>query len=71
MRDMEIDPEIDEIEQLTQENKRLHHLTTVLIEHIWKTGELGIPLKDIDRQMELFDKKQDHVYRDVLSGEKL
>ena len=70
MRDDEIDPEIDEIEQLTQENKRLHHLTTVLIEHIWKTGELGIPIKEIDRQMKLFDEKQ-VVYRDVLSGEEL
>jgi len=68
MRDNEIDPEIDEIEQLTQENKRLHHLTTVLIEHIWKGG--GLPLKHIDKQMELFDAKE-VVYRDVLSGDKL
>ena len=57
VNDMEIDPEIDEIEQLTQENKRLSHLTTVLIEHIWKTGERGIPLREIDRQMELFDRE--------------
>ena len=55
MRDNEIDPEIDEIEQLNKENKRLHHLTTVLIDHIWKSGERKIPLKDIDRQMELYD----------------
>ena len=63
--------EILEVEQLKQENNRLQHLTTVLIDHIWKSGKRGIPLKEIDRQMELFDKKQDHVYRDVLSGEKL
>jgi|TARA_B110001454_G_scaffold204071_1_gene212530 hypothetical protein len=66
MRDTEIDPEIDEIEQLNKENKRLHHLTTVLIEHIWKGG--GLPLKHIDKQMELFDAKE-VVYRDVLSGD--
>ena len=60
-----------EVEFLKQENTRLHHLTTVLIDHIWKSGKHGLPLKDIDRQMELFDKKQDPVYRDVLSGEKL
>ena len=63
--------EILEVEQLKQENNRLQHLTTVLIDHIWKSGKHGLPLKDIDRQMELFDKKQDPVYRDVLSGEKL
>jgi hypothetical protein len=45
------------VEHLKQENKRLHHLTTVLIDHIWKTGDKGLPLKDIDRQMELFDKE--------------
>ena len=66
MRDNEIDPEIDEIEQLNKENKRLHHLTTVLIEHIWKSG--GLPLRHIDKQMELFDAKE-VVYRDVLSGD--
>ena len=42
---------------LQQENDRLHHLTTVLIDHIWKTGDRGIPLKEIDRQMELFDRE--------------
>jgi hypothetical protein len=40
---------------LKQENDRLQHLTTVLIDHIWKTGERGLPLQDIDRQMKLFD----------------
>ena len=39
---------------LQQENDRLHHLTTVLIEHIWK--KQPFPLKEIDKQMELFDK---------------
>ena len=42
---------------LQQENDRLQHLTTVLIDHIWKTGDRGLPLKEIDRQMELYDKE--------------
>jgi len=42
-------------QHLKQENDRLQHLTTVLIDHIWKTGERGLPLQDIDRQMKLFD----------------
>ena len=42
---------------LQQENDRLHHLTTVLIDHIWKTGDRGLPLREIDRQMELFDRE--------------
>ena len=42
---------------LQQENDRLQHLTTVLIEHIWKIGDRGLPLKEIDRQMELYDKE--------------
>jgi len=73
MRDYETDPEIDEIEMLKQENDRLHHLTTVLIDHIWKTGDRGIPIKEIDRQMKLFDDENENqvVYRDVLSGEEL
>ena len=40
---------------LQQENDRLQHLTTVLIDHIWKTGERGLPLKEIDKEMALFD----------------
>ena len=44
-----------EMTQLQQENDRLHHLTTVLIQHIWKTGDRGLPLKEIDRQMKIFD----------------
>ena len=46
-----------ELIQLQQENDRLHHLTNVLIQHIWKTGDRGLPLKEIDRQMELYDKE--------------
>jgi uncharacterized protein YpiB (UPF0302 family) len=52
-----------EIVQLKQENERLHHLTNVLIQHIWKSGERGLPLKDIDRQMELFDKQNEEQRR--------
>lgn len=47
---------MDEIECLKQENDRLHHLTNVLIEHIWKTCDRGLPLREIDRQMKLFDE---------------
>ena len=47
--------QLKEINQLTSENARLHHLTTVLIDHIWKSGERGLPLKEIDKQMALFD----------------
>ena len=47
----------DEIKYLQQENDRLHHLTTVLIQHIWKTGDRGLPLRDIDRQMALYDAR--------------
>ena len=46
-----------EIEHLKEENARLHHLTNVLIQHIWKIGPHGLPLKEIDRQMELYDKE--------------
>ena len=51
----EIELLIKKEEQLQQENKRLHHLTTVLIQHIWKSGNKGLPLKEIDRQMKIFD----------------
>ena len=46
-----------EKEHLKQENDILHHLTNVLIKHIWKMDNRGLPIKDIDKQMELFDKK--------------
>ena len=42
-------------EVLQQENARLHHLTNVLIQHIWKSGDKGLPLKEIDKQMKIFD----------------
>ena len=51
----EIELLIKKEEQLQQENKRLHHLTNVLIQHIWKIGDRGLPLKEIDKQMKLFD----------------
>ena len=44
-----------EMTQLQQENDRLHHLTNVLIQHIWKTGDRGLPLKEIDEKMKIFD----------------
>jgi uncharacterized protein YpiB (UPF0302 family) len=53
------DKDNTEITQLQQENKRLHHLTTVLIDHIWKSVNKGLPLRNIDRQMELFDKENE------------
>ena len=46
-----------DISHLQQENDRLHQLTNVLIQHIWKIGDRGLPLKEIDRQMELYDKE--------------
>lgn len=47
-----------EIEHLKQENDRLHHLTNVLIQHLGKAGDRGLPLKEIDKQMELYDKER-------------
>ena len=40
---------------LQQENDRLQHLTTVLIEHIWKKHPF--PLKEIDEKMLEYDKE--------------
>ena len=51
----EIELLIKKEEQLQQENKRLHHLTNVLIQHIWKTKDKGLPLKEIGKQMKIFD----------------
>ena len=51
----EIELLIKKEEQLQQENDRLQHLTTVLIDHIWKTGDRGLPLKEIDEKMKIFD----------------
>ena len=47
---------------LQQENDRLHHLTTVLIEHIWKKHPF--PLKEIDEKMLEYDKKQMALFDD-------
>ena len=47
------------LELLKQENDRLQHLTTVLIDHIWKSGDRGLPLKEIDRQMKLYDEEHE------------
>ena len=51
----EIELLIKKEEVLKQENDRLHHLTNVLIQHIWKSGNKGLPLKEIDEQMKIFD----------------
>ena len=47
-----------ELQQLKQENDRLHHLTNVLIQHLGKIGDHKVPLSDIDKQMKLFDKER-------------
>ena len=52
------DKENIEVAQLQQENDRLHHLTNVLIQHLGKIGDRGLPLKEIDKQMELYDKER-------------
>ena len=49
-----------EKKHLQQENDRLHHLTNVLIQHIGKIGDCKLPLLEIDKQMELFDKEYDN-----------
>ncbi|SVA61704.1 uncharacterized protein METZ01_LOCUS114558 [marine metagenome] len=46
---------IVEMEHLKLENERLQHLTTVLIDHIWKSKDRKFPLQEIDKQMALFD----------------
>ena len=61
MKDEKIGNTLLEIEHLKSENARLHHLTNVLIQHIWKSGNDGLPLKDIDQQMKLFDEKNEKV----------
>ena len=47
------------IDQMWEENHRLSHLTTVLIQHLGTTKE-SFPLSDIDKQMKLFD--EEHKY---------
>ena len=51
-------------EVLKQENDRLQHLTTVLIDHIWKIEDRGFPLKEIDKRMLEYDKEHDENTRD-------
>ena len=46
-----------EVKHLKAENDRLHHLTTVLIEHIWK--KQPFPLKEIDEKMLKYDKEHE------------
>ena len=41
---------------LQQENDRLQHLVQCLIVQLGKTGD-KFPLREIDRQMELFDRE--------------
>ena len=43
---------------LQQENDRLQHLNTVLIEHIWKKYSGSFPIREIDEKMFEYDKKQ-------------
>ena len=64
MRDQEIPfPEKREYDSayqlLQQENDRLQHLTTVLIDHIWKKHPF--PLKEIDEKMLEYDKENGSV----------
>ena len=47
------------IDQMWEENHRLSHLTTVLIQHLGTTKDT-FPLSDIDNQMKLFD--EEHKY---------
>ena len=44
---------IVEIEHLKLENERLQHLTTVLIDHIWKSKDRKFPLQEIDKQLKI------------------
>ena len=44
------------IELMKQENDRLQHLVQCLIVQLGKTGD-KFPLREIDRQMELFDRE--------------
>ena len=44
------------IDQMFEENHRLQHLTTVLIQHLGTTKDT-FPLADIDKQMKLFDNE--------------
>jgi hypothetical protein len=43
------------IDQIYDENKRVQHLITILLQHM-SSNEAQFPLKYIDRQMKLFDE---------------
>ena len=47
---------------MMQENNRLQHLVQCLIVQLGKIGD-KFPLKEIDKQMELFDKKHKPLYK--------
>ena len=49
-----------EYKYLLQENDRLQHLVQCLVLQIGKTGDQKFPLKEIDRQMALFDNAVDN-----------
>ena len=51
-----------EKKHLQQENDRLQHLVHCLIVQLGKVGD-KFPLKEIDKQMELFDKKHKSLYK--------
>ncbi len=51
-----------EKKHLQQENDRLQHLVHCLIVQLGRIGD-KFPLKEIDRQMELFDKKHKPLYK--------
>lgn len=47
------------IDHMWEENHRLNHLTTILIQHLGTTKDT-FPLADIDKQMKMFD--EEHKY---------
>ena len=51
-----------EKKHLQQENDRLQHLVHCLIVQLGRIGD-KFPLKEIDKQMELFDKKHKSLYK--------
>ena len=51
-----------EKKHLQQENDRLQHLVHCLIVQLGRIGD-KFPLKEIDKQMELFDKKHKPLYK--------
>ena len=47
--------QLAEIEHLKQENDRVQHLTQCLVLQLSKVENNKFPLKEIDRQMKIFD----------------